>query len=324
MNRRRSARLGTALIAAIGAAGFLVSPTHATFSGPNGRIVFASDLRPGPVITSSGPGALETDVHTIEPDGTDRVKLTSTPGPDGIGAWAPDGSKIAFVSSRDGNSEVYVMNADGTDAQRLTVGAAADTQPRWSPDGARLVFVSARTGNLEIFTMDADGGDVEQLTNHSAADNWPEFSPDGSRIAFTSTRSGGSAVYTMNSDGSGVTKLTADAVEAGQPDWSPDGGRLVFVNNHCSPCLPGRPLSDLFVLTLSSGETRQVTRLFGNNLNPSWSPDGAQIAFWHAPSNPGVNNTDVYVIDVDGTNVRNVTKTPTLREYVPDWGTFSG
>jgi len=51
-----------------------------------------------------------------------------------------------------------------------------------------------------------------------------------------------------------------------------------------------------------------------------WSPDGTRIAFWHAPANPATNNTDIYAINTDGTGLANVTSTPTLREYVPDWG----
>jgi TolB protein len=52
---------------------------------------------------------------------------------DSYPTWSPDGSLIAFVSSRDGNSEIYVMRADGSAVQRLTNNAAWDGQPNWSP-----------------------------------------------------------------------------------------------------------------------------------------------------------------------------------------------
>lgn len=314
--RVRVGGFGTCLFVALS----LVSPTHATIAGVNGRIAFASDRAPGPVVTSGAPGSLETDVYTIRPDGSSRAQLTETSRTDGIVAWSPDGSKIAFVSTRDGNGEVYVIDWDGANEVRLTDHPAPDTQPRWSPDGTRLVFVSARTGNLELFVMDADGGDLAQLTHHAAADTWPEFSPSGDGIAFTSDRSGASAIYTIDAEGGNLQKLTADALEAGQPDWSPHGGSIVFVNNLCSKCPAGRPLSDIHTMNLSGGEIRKVTHSFGNNLNPSWSPDGDKIAFWHAPASPATNNTDIYSINVNGSALTNITRTPTLREYVPDWG----
>jgi Tol biopolymer transport system component len=298
----------------------LAAPSQATVAGANGRIAFASDLTPSPVVTSGAPSSLETDVHTVRADGSGRTRLTLTASTDGIASWSPDGLRLAFVSTRDGNGEIYVMNWDGTGQTRLTNHPAVDTQPRWSPDGAQLVFVSSRTGNLELFLMNTDGSDVIQITEHPAADTWPEFSPDGATLAFTSDRNGSSAVYAANADGSDVHQLTADELNAGQADWSPDGSRIAFVNNFCGKCPPGRPLSDIFILRLASGEIRQVTHRFGNNLNPSWSPDGSKLAFWHAPASPATNNTDVYSVNVDGAALTNITATPTLREYVPDWG----
>ena len=50
-------------------------------------------------------------------------------------AWSPDGTKIAFASDRDGNSEIYAMNADGTGVRRVTEDPSEDLEPAWSPSG---------------------------------------------------------------------------------------------------------------------------------------------------------------------------------------------
>jgi TolB protein len=95
------------------------------------------------------------DIFVVNVDGSDLTQLTDTPGEDGFPSWSPDGSKIAFSSTRDdcSNSDaadcrttgdigpydtVYVMNADGSDQRRLTLqfGMFVD----WSPDGQYLVF----------------------------------------------------------------------------------------------------------------------------------------------------------------------------------------
>ncbi len=52
---------------------------------------------------------------------------------DRFSAWSPDGTKIAFNSDRDGNSEIYVMNADGSNPTRLTNNPDSDSNPSWSP-----------------------------------------------------------------------------------------------------------------------------------------------------------------------------------------------
>ena len=52
--------------------------------------------------------------------------------------WSPDGSKIAFVSDRDGNDEIYVMNADGSNQTRLTNNTVTDISPVWSPEDSSI------------------------------------------------------------------------------------------------------------------------------------------------------------------------------------------
>src|SRR2546422_11400320 len=82
---------------------------------------------------------------------------TNTAARDGFRAWPPDGTKIAFRSDRDGNSEIYVMNEDGTSQTRLTNDPGFDYKPAWSPDRTKIAFSSDRDGNHAIYVMNADG-----------------------------------------------------------------------------------------------------------------------------------------------------------------------
>ena len=66
---------------------------------------------------------------------TGRGRLTDNQADDFQPAWSPDGSRMAFVSDRDGNFEVYVMSADGSGQARLTNNPADDIEPAWCPDG---------------------------------------------------------------------------------------------------------------------------------------------------------------------------------------------
>jgi hypothetical protein len=72
-----------------------------------------------------------SEIYTMNPDGSGVTRLTTNPALDATPAWSPDGGQIAFTSTRNGNSEIYVMNADGSAQTRVTSHPASDTSPGW-------------------------------------------------------------------------------------------------------------------------------------------------------------------------------------------------
>ena len=71
--------------------------------------------------------------------------------------YSPDGLKIVFVSTHDGDPEILVMNADGSGLRKLTDNTAVDAAPNWAPNGGKIVFTSDRSGAFELYTMNPDG-----------------------------------------------------------------------------------------------------------------------------------------------------------------------
>ena len=240
-----------------------------------GRMAFTSDR--------SG----NTEIYTMNADGSGVTRLTSHSAFDGGAAWSPDGARIAFTSDRGGITEIYVINADGSGLANLTNNSAHDSGATWSPDGTRIAFASYRSGDAEIYAMNADGSGVTRLTNDAALDLHPAWSPDGARIAFTSYRSGDPEIHVMNADGSGVARLTNR--NARVPAWSPDGARIAFASGH-----------DIYVMNANGSGVTPLTSHSAFDYEPAWSPDGARIAFT-SDRDDRDGNHDIYVMDVPAT-----------------------
>ena len=193
-----------------------------------------------------------------------------------------------------------------------------DTIGTQSVSGSELInnrliaFTSEKDGNFDIYTMSADGSNLTNLTNNPAQDVNPVWSPDGKHIVFESDRAGRKQIYLMNSDGSNIVQLTNDEVDHQLPVtydsqhsiWSSDGSKILFLQND----------QDGKTWTLSSinikGENK--TTLFSDTRQfdtASWSPTGNYVglALFDEPE-PDRLLPNLYVIDADGNNLREIRK----------------
>src|SRR2546425_116181 len=195
------------------------------------------------------------DIWLMNEDGTGQVRLTTDAAEDIYPAWSPDGSKLAFVSTRDGNAEIYVMNPDGSGQTRLTTTTTDEYRPSWSPDAAKIAY----SDGASVYVMSADGSHPVRL----AAGLDPAWSPDGTQIAFASD-----GIYVINVDGTGLRQGTSD--QAGyvlSPTWAPDGRKIAFVARDS-------------IFTVGTDGTGRFPLLAGSGQGHiAWSPDGDLIAF---------------------------------------------
>lgn len=169
-------------------------------------------------------------IYIVDTDGKNQKKLTDRiiGIVDGSAVWCPDGTKIAFVSRRDGNDEIYVMDADGKNRQRLTKNLTNDVSPAWSPDNTKIIFTAnlgKGCGDDDIYVIDTDGKNLKRLTdnqgNHRNLE--PNWSPDGIKIAFDSSRDNSyPQIYVMNADGKNQQRLTEPKLANNtSPSWNP-------------------------------------------------------------------------------------------------------
>jgi predicted Ser/Thr protein kinase len=257
---------------------------------------------PAPSITPA-PSQTATPMPPLTPLPTPISTPTRPAGDDFDPAWSPNGARIAYVSSRDGNNEIYVMNADGSSQTRLTDNAAHDFSPAWSPDGGRIAFHSYRDGNSNIYVMNADGSGLARLTDAPAYQMSPAWSPNGTRIAFEMNQD----IYVMNGDGSSLTRLTDDPAYEWSPAWSPDGTRIAFWSTRDGN-------SEIYVMNADGSALTRLTNHVADDFWPAWSPDSSQIAF--TSERDGVR--EIYVMNVDGSGLVNLTNYPAA-DSDPTW-----
>jgi Tol biopolymer transport system component/DNA-binding winged helix-turn-helix (wHTH) protein len=122
--------------------------------------------------------------------------------------YSPDGSSIAFESTRSGSYEIWMCRSDGTNLVQLTHFNNVTGTPRWSPEGRQIAFDSRAPGNADIFVMDSQSGPPRQLTKETSADVIPSWSRDGRWIYFASARSGPWEVWKMSSAGGPAAQVT--------------------------------------------------------------------------------------------------------------------
>jgi TolB protein len=110
-------------------------------------------------------------VWVMQPGGFRPGRLT-THASDTAPAWSPDGSRVAFISARDGNWEIYVVDIATGQERRLTHDDGQDVAPAWSPDGRQIAFLSNRHGAWAVYLLDLRSGDVEKLI--ATGDAYPD------------------------------------------------------------------------------------------------------------------------------------------------------
>jgi len=232
-----------------------------TATAPGGKTATADIYVVGEIVVASSRGFPNTpgkfQLYAVERSNLAQLtKLTPDTTSASDPAFSPDGSRIAFVSLRDGNAEIYVMNADGTGATRVTNDPQPDGRPAFTPDGQALVFHSARTaGKQQIWTVNLDGTGLTQLTRDSV-NSTPTVSPDGQTIAYVSTRNKDSDIWLMARDGSNQRQFTRSPQQReSEPRFLRDGTLAYLAERREG----NRTVQQVMRADLATGATTAIT-----------------------------------------------------------------
>jgi tol-pal system beta propeller repeat protein TolB len=134
---------------------------------------------------------------------------------------SPDGSRIAYVSSRPKTPQIYSANLDGSDerveAPAPPKGRVYHTSPDWSPDG-RMIAYQQQNGDFQVWVVNRADHTVRKLTKVGENED-PSWAPDARHLALTSNRGGGKAIWVLDTQSGHFRQLTA-AGDARLAAWS--------------------------------------------------------------------------------------------------------
>jgi Tol biopolymer transport system component len=195
------------------------------------------------------------DIFMADLNGKIVKQLTHSKGYDAEATISPDGKKMIYTSTKDGDIDLYIMDLETGKEKRITRQLGYDGGAWFSPNGKKIIWRASRPKsdtaikeykellaenlvaptNMEVFVADADGSNVKQVTAFGNA-NWaPAYMPDSKRIIFASNHQSKRGfpfnLFTINEDGTGLEKISTEKIFDAFPMFSPDGKKIVFCSN---------------------------------------------------------------------------------------------
>lgn len=319
------ARISTSLRRSL--AGIAVSVLAVSACGGGGE-VGGTTRSPLPVrITAIREGAIAFTrdqgsgprVYLLDRDGSGGTPLFAPGRSQGSPAWAPGGKTMAFdIGCGSSRAAAYVVAPYGRKHVDRAIPKSVDgCAPAWSPGGQLIAFEGLHGGQQDIWVSRTDGSAAHRLTDDAAIDAHPSWSPDGRRIVFASDRGGNSDLYVMDADGSHAQVLYAGPSADIDPVWSPDGRWVAFSSASKEGCGVDDDACSfhVWVVRADGSGARQITTDAGHDLEPTWSLDGARVAF--VSDRDG--DFDIYVVGIDDGEVEQVTNDDGA-DRTPSWG----
>ena len=250
----------------------------------------------------------EDSIFIIDSDGQNERLLVEG----NRAAFSSTGDRIAF----DRDFEIFVINLETLAETQVTFfNNILALGPSWAPNDESLVFWESGStddaGNTlsveRIFKVDLNILFTSPLTGENNASWQPAWSPSGDQILFAEFDGSDWELVLIDSDGQNRLQLTDNETVDWEPAWSPDGERIAYSDRN-----------NIFIMNSDGTEISQITVGSRRSIEPAWSPDGTEIVFsrW----NQAGDDTDLYVVNTNGSDLRQLTSTPDERERNPAWG----
>jgi TolB protein len=189
----------------------------------------------------------QADIYRVHPDGTGLEQLTHDPAFDDQAALSPDGSTLAFMSTRgNGHANIWLLDIATKKYRNLTNSRSGNFRPSWSPDGKWIAFSSDRDSNPGTVPF-----------------HWEHLQSTG--------------IYVVRPDGTGLRRLTRIGGVAGSPAWSADGKKILYYETDelgAYMAKAARSRIDIVSVDVATGDKKGYTASNETKFAPQWLPDG--------------------------------------------------
>ncbi|MEW9854219.1 prolyl oligopeptidase family serine peptidase [Novosphingobium sp. M1R2S20] len=220
--------------------------------------------------------------------------------------WSPDGKRIAYVSSDgEGAPQIHVLWLDTGRSVEVTRMPESPGSISWSPDGKSIAYTMRVAG---------EGMKLGKAPEKPEGAKWAEGLQVIDRVNYRSdgggyAQPGFDHVFVASADGGAPRQVTFGNWDDGGPlSWSPDGKRIVFSANRRPDWERELNNTEVYSVDLASGAITALTTREGPDQGGVFSPDGKRIAYLGFDDvNRSYENTELYVMNADGSGARSLT-----------------
>lgn len=236
-------------------------------------------------------------VYTIDPDGSNLRQITNDKEDNLEVACSPDGYHIATTG--DAHWGIRIIDLQTLDSTFILETPDLYEAISWFPSGDKFAFVSAINGKFDIYISNIDGSNLYQVTDNN---EWPTsltVSPDSSKIVYTIANDDYTGLSLLNLFSFSEVALTINTQGIDYtPNWSPIDDEILFTSDNNEFHNFG-----IYAVDAISGEVHAILNEQTVDWRPTFSPQKDKIAFNSARG----GDTDIYIMNVDGTNIRQLT-----------------
>jgi TolB protein len=246
------------------------------------------------------------ELYLTREDGSGITRLAVT---SATARWSADSKRVAFSRGAHDTATLVEVGLDGS-GERPIATAVAQHELQVLRDGKHLLFSAGDYQHSRLTITDLDGTHARVLTDGSAGIFNLAVSSDGEWVAYTRLDSSRAvSVWVMKLDGTGARAISNIPPSEGRPQWpswSPDGKRIAVQSGVYDQKNPSASTAHIWVINVATGAATKLAAHDRPYLDetPSWFPDGRRIAFQSDRS----GRMEIWVMNSDGTNARQVTK----------------
>ena len=274
----------------------------------------------GPIFSPAGDQVeflREGHLWTVPVIGGKELKLFEIRGSVSAPQWSPDGSQLAFASTRGDHGFIAVYDSRANRFRFISPTVDRDLAPRWSPDGKRLAFIRLlnvtdtfsndrdRLQPWAIMVADAQSGEAKQIwrSGDTDSDSFPGLQGEnfwqwaaGDRLLFPSEKDGWMHLYAISAEGGALTMLSPGEFEVENVALSPDKSFVVFSSNKNDV-----DRRHLWRVSIDGGAPEQITKGEGIEMYPVFFNNGRQIALFHSTARDPFLP---FIVSIDGSNLK--------------------